>query len=56
MTAFFYYIDLNWIIEALVGLGIYTVLLFVFKAVPKEFFKEVMKKRQGNDNQPLSPG
>lgn len=50
MSAFFYYIDLNWIVEMLVGLIIYTILLFVFRAIPKEFMREIIKRRQGDTN------
>jgi len=45
MSAFFYYIDLNWIIEVITGLAIYSVLLFVFRAIPKEFIKEIVRIR-----------
>jgi len=45
MFVFFYFVNINWIIEALVGLTIYSVLLFVFKAIPKDFINDIVKVR-----------
>jgi O-antigen/teichoic acid export membrane protein len=59
MAIFYYFINLqfllpgtpevvgrtaSWIVEALIGLSIYIILLFVFKAIPKNFLRLLLSK------------
>ncbi|PIR96657.1 MAG: hypothetical protein COT91_05340 [Candidatus Doudnabacteria bacterium CG10_big_fil_rev_8_21_14_0_10_41_10] len=46
MVGFFYYVQTQWVAEALSGLAIYTIFLFILKAVPRDFISEVIKKRE----------
>jgi O-antigen/teichoic acid export membrane protein len=44
MVALFYYLRLPWVVGALIGLAVYTAMLYALKAIPKEFIQAILKK------------
>lgn len=46
LVVFFYYTEIFWVFEIVVGLGIYGILLFVFKAIPLDFLSGLLLNKR----------